>query len=77
MAEPIIIVKENPGTLRIEVKDSEGNIVKGFTCPTVRFDANSELTVDGEGKGANRYKPKRNTPHGTCIEIKIGNPEGS
>ena len=76
MAEPIIIVKENPGTLRIEVTDAAGKTWE-LACPTVPFNANSELTVDGEGKGANRYKPKRNTPNGTCIEIKIGNPEGS
>jgi hypothetical protein len=75
MAEPIIIVKENPGTLRIEVYDEDGKLAGTLPCPSVSFDSSSEITVDGDsGGGPNRYKPKRGTPQGTALTLKIRNP---
>jgi hypothetical protein len=76
MAEPIIIVKENPGTLRVEVLDANGNMVGCVACPTIPFDANSELSVDGEKVPGDKFKPKKNTPDGTCVKFKIFNAAG-
>lgn len=70
MAEPVIIVKENPGSLRIEVYDENGNQVLGQTVSTVPFRASdSDLDVDGS-----KFKAKRNAKYGDCVEIKVKTP---
>ena len=76
MAEPIIIVKENPGTLRIEVIDGNGNPAGSIACPTIPFNENSELSVDGDKVGGDKFKPKKGTPEGTCLKFKIFNAAG-
>ena len=73
MAEPIIVVKENPGTLRIEIYDENGVKIDSLTCPTVPFSAsNSDVIVDGT-----KFKPKKSTKFGDCVEIKISTPQAS
>lgn len=67
MAEPIIIVKENPGTLLIEAFDGNGNSAGTLRCPGIPFRTqDSELEI-----GESKFKPKRNPHHGDCVEIKI------
>lgn len=69
MADPIIIVKENPGTLLIEAFDGDGNSAGTLRCPGIPFRTrDSELDIDGS-----KFKPKRNQSHGDCVEIKIKN----
>jgi hypothetical protein len=67
MADPIIIIKENPGTLLIEAFDGDGNSAGTLRCPTIAFRTqDSELEIDGA-----KFKPKRNSGHGDSVEIKV------
>jgi len=75
MAEPIIIVKENPGTLRVEVYDGNGNMV-GHVASEIPFSEDSELSIDGDKVGGDKFKPKKGTPDGTCLKFKIFNAAG-
>jgi hypothetical protein len=75
MAEPIIIVKENPGTLRVEVYNGDG-IMVGYVASEIPFGENSELSVDGDKAGGDKFKPKKGTPDGTCLKLKIFDAEG-
>ena len=69
MAEPIIIIKENPGTLLIEAFDENGNSAGTLHCPSIPFRTRgSELDIDGS-----KFKPKGSPGHGDCVEIKIKN----
>jgi hypothetical protein len=67
MAEPVIIVKENPGKLRIEVYDENEVMIDSITCPTIPFNTNdSEVDISGQ-----KFKPKKGGKHGDGVEIKI------
>lgn len=68
MAEPIIIIKENPGTLMIEVLDQNGDHVPGspLRCPSIPYNASSELDVEGSLKS--KVKPKKD---GNIAVVKI------
>lgn len=71
MAQPIIIIKENPGTLLIEVLDHDRKPVPGspLRCPGIAFNMNSELEVDGSSKS--KVKPKKDG-NVAVVEIQIG-----
>ena len=73
MADPIIIIKENPGTLTIEVLDGNRNPVGRLPCPTVSFTTDSELDIDGSSKA--KVKPKK-VGNVAVVEIKIGTAAG-
>ncbi len=71
MAEPVIIVKENPGKLRIEVYDESGAMVGDLTCPSIPFsNADSDLDIDGT-----KFKTKSHGNHGDSVEIKVRTPK--
>ena len=72
MAEPIIVVKENPGTLRVEIYDQNGVEIDSLTCPSIPFRASdSEVEIDGT-----KYKAKKSEKFGDCVEIRIRTPGG-
>jgi hypothetical protein len=75
MAQPIIIIKENPGTLKIEIFDDDTKQYlwqKSF--PDVAFNIDSELEVDGSAK--TKVKPKKDG-NLAVVEIKIRSAEGA
>lgn len=70
MAEPIIIIKENPGKLRVEVWDGD-TMLGGHTFADVPFSASGDdLTADRPLFSEN-FARKRGGPHGDHFEIKI------
>ena len=72
MADPVIIVKENPGKLKIEVYDENEALVDSIVCPGIAFsNANSEVEIEGK-----KYKTK-NGPKGPAVELKVFTPRGS
>lgn len=70
MAEPVIIVKENPGTLRVEVWQ-DSNMLDGHTFAGVAFSAGTdELTAD-RPLFSEKFARKSDNRHGTHYEIRI------
>lgn len=70
MAEPIIIVKENPGKLRVEVWDGD-TMLGGHTFPDVPFSiANDELSAE-RPLFSEKFAKKRGGRYGDRIEIRI------
>lgn len=70
MAEPIIIIKENPGKLRVEVWQDD-RMIDGHTFPGVPFSVKDDDLSSDRPLFSEKFARKSDSQHGPHFEIKV------
>ncbi|MDX1660335.1 MAG: hypothetical protein R3326_00980 [Gemmatimonadota bacterium] len=73
MAEPIVIIKENPGKLRVEVWQDD-RMIAGHTFADVAFSVQSDDLSSDRPLFSEKFARKKNGRHGVHYEIRIHRP---
>lgn len=70
MAEPILIIKENPGKLRVEIWETN-RMIEGHTFENVPFSVASDDLSSDRPLFSEKFAKKRDATHGHHFEVRI------